>query len=97
MRKLTVSLHTSLDGFVAGQIQQLKQQPGKGILVFGSPSTCHSLMQHHLIDEYSLFVNPVLIGAGIPVFKNITDRLMLQLGETNTFKSGVIALYYAKK
>jgi dihydrofolate reductase len=54
-------------------------------------------MQHHLIDEYSLFVNPVLIGAGIPVFKNITDRLMLQLGETNTFKSGVIALYYAKK
>jgi len=44
------------------QISALKQRPGKDILMFGSPSAAHALMQHHLIDDYWLLVNPVVLG-----------------------------------
>ncbi|GAB3701120.1 dihydrofolate reductase family protein [Spirosoma flavus] len=83
-----------IGGDVATPIQALKQEPGKTIVIFGSPSAAHSLMQHNLIDEYWLFVNPVLIGKGIPVFKNITDNVALKLVESNVLESGVVALHY---
>ena len=54
-------------------------------------------MQHNLIDEYWLFVNPILLGAGIPLYKNIRDRVYLRLVELNPFSSGVIGLHYEKK
>lgn len=76
------------------QIGQLKQEPGRDIVVFGSPTAVHSLMQHNLIDEYWLFVNPILLGTGIPLFENISERVPLQLVESNTLASGVIALRY---
>jgi len=78
------------------EIQKLKQQPGKNIVIFGSPTASHSLMQHHLIDDYWLFVNPILIGTGIPLFKNINDKVNLNLVETKVFSSGVIGLHYEK-
>ncbi len=54
-------------------------------------------MQYNLIDEYWLFVNPILLGAGIPLYKNIRDRVHLRLVESNPFSSGVIGLHYEKK
>jgi dihydrofolate reductase len=79
---------------VAAEVQKLKNQPGKNILIFGSPSAAHALMAHNLIDEYWLFVNPILLGQGIPVFADITNRIDLKLDTTKTFACGVVALHY---
>jgi dihydrofolate reductase len=82
---------------IAGQIQKLKKETGQNIQIFGSPSACHSLMQYDLIDEYWLFLNPVLLGSGIPLFKNINESVNLRLADSAVFSSGVIGLHYEKK
>ena len=79
---------------LADKIYKIKKQDGKNILIFGSPAASHSLMSHGLIDEFWLFVNPVLLGQGIPLFKNVTETTKLELLETETFSCGVIALHY---
>jgi dihydrofolate reductase len=76
------------------EIKKLKAQAGKNIQIFGSPSASHALMQYNLIDEYWLFVNPVLLGQGIPLFGNITDKISLKLVESKAFESGVMVLHY---
>lgn len=78
-------------------IIRLKQQPGKNILIFGSPRASHSLLELGLIDEYWIFLNPVLLGQGIPLFKNIKERTKLRLLENKPFTSGVIALHYSNQ
>ena len=82
---------------LAYNINKIKKQDGKNILIFGSPSASHSLMSHGLIDEFWLFVNPVLLGQGIPLFKDVTEKTELKLIETKTFSCGVIALHYEIK
>ena len=82
---------------LADKINKIKKQDGKNILIFGSPAASHSLMSHGLIDEFWLFVNPVLLGQGIPLFKNVTETTKLELIETKTFSCGVIALHYETK
>ncbi len=79
---------------IAENINRIKEQDGKNILIFGSPSASHSLMSHGLIDEFWLFVNPVLLGKGIPLFKDIAEMIKLKLVESKTFSCGVIALHY---
>jgi dihydrofolate reductase len=81
---------------LAAQIKELKQQQGKDIVIFGSPSASHSLMQLDLVDEFRLFVNPILLGAGVPLFKGIKERVKLKLLDTKTFASGVIGVHYEK-
>ena len=81
---------------IAKEVTDLKNKPGENILIFGSPGAAHSLMEHNLIDEYWLFVNPILLGKGIPVFANIKDRINLKLSESKTFPCGVIGLHYIK-
>src|SRR4051812_12839641 len=78
-------------------INKIKNQQGENILIFGSPSASHSLMSLGLIDEFWLFVNPILLGQGIPLFKDVTETIQLKLIETKTFSSGVVALHYGKK
>jgi dihydrofolate reductase len=80
------------------EVLELKQQAGKNILV-GSPSLIVTLMQLGLIDEYQLCVQPIILGNGLPLFKNINDRINLKLLKTKIFGSGSITLYYepAKK
>ncbi|MFA6121147.1 MAG: dihydrofolate reductase family protein [Sideroxydans sp.] len=79
---------------LSDEIAQLKQGTGSEILVFGSPSATHALMAENLIDEYWIFLNPVLLGQGIPLFKNIQDRTKLKLVTSKTFASGVVCLQY---
>jgi dihydrofolate reductase len=79
------------------EIIKLKQAPGKNILIFGSPTAAHSLMTENLIDDYWLFVNPILLGQGIPLFKGIIDRIKLKFITSNTFSSGVVCLHYERK
>ena len=75
------------------EILTLKQQAGKNILV-GSPSLIVALMQLDLIDEYQFGVQPIVLGKGLPLFKNINDRIDLKLLRTKTFGGGAVVLYY---
>lgn len=88
---------TVISDQLAENINRIKEQDGKNILIFGSPSASHSLMSYGLIDEFWLFVNPVLLGNGIPLFKDITEMIKLKLVESKTFSCGVIALHYETK
>jgi len=81
---------------VKEEILKLKQQAGKNILV-GSPGLIVALTQLNLIDEYQLGVQPMVIGTGLPLFKNVTDRIDLKLLKTKTFGSGVVMFYYEVK
>src|SRR3954452_16020109 len=75
------------------EVFELKQQPGKDILV-GSRSLIIQLMKLNLIDEYQFCVHPVVAGTGLPLFENINDRTILKLIKTKTFSGGAVALYY---
>ena len=75
------------------EILELKHQTGKSIFV-GSPSLIVDLTQLGLIDEYQLAVQPTILGSGLPLFKNIRDRVNLKLLKTKTFVCGAVTLYY---
>lgn len=81
---------------LSDSIQAIKQSPGgrQEILLFGSPGATHSLMHRNLIDGYWLFVNPVILGKGIPLFANIQDKIKLNLVTTRSFTCGVTELSY---
>ena len=87
--------HTRIIGEdIAGELGQLKQQEGKNILMFGSPAAAHALMKHDLIDNYWLFINPVTLGEGIPLFAG--TRHKLKLVATKVFSSGVVGVQYER-
>jgi len=86
-----------ISGNLSDEINKLKHGTGSEILVFGSPSATHALIAENLIDEYWLFVNPILLGQGIPLFKNIKDRTALTLVDSKIFPSGVACLQYEVK
>jgi len=88
---------TIISDDIEKHITELKQKEGKEIIIFGSLSAAHSLMQFDLIDEYWLFVNPVLLGSGTPVFRNISQIQKLKLIAEHTFSSGVACLHYERE
>ena len=65
--------------------------------MFGSPTVAHALMRENLIDDYWLFINPVLLGRGIPLFKDLEERAALGLLASHVFSSGVVCLHYESK
>ncbi|HMI66695.1 MAG TPA: dihydrofolate reductase family protein [Cyclobacteriaceae bacterium] len=77
------------------EVFELKQQAGKNILV-GSPSLIVALAQLDLIDEYQLSVQPIILGGGLPLFKNVKDRVDLKLLKTKTFGCGAVMFYYER-
>ena len=83
---------------VTKEIAALKQQTDKDILV-GSPGLIAAFTQLGLIDEYQLAVQPTILGSGLQLFKNISDKVDLKLLKTKTFGCGAIILYHelAKK
>lgn len=76
------------------EIKITNQDAGDEILLFGSPTATHSLIQENLIDGYWLFVNPVILGQGIPLFKDNKNKTKLQLTGSRPFDCGVIELMY---
>jgi len=78
------------------EILELKKSGNGGSrsILVGSPSLIVTFMQLDLIDEYQLSVQPIILGKGLPLFKNINDRTNLKLLRTKTFSSGAITLYY---
>ena len=81
---------------VKEDISELKQQTGKSILV-GSPSLIVELMQLELIDEYQLSIQPTIVGIGLPLFKNVRERVDLKLLKTKSFGCGAVTHYYEPK
>ena len=88
---------TVISSDLADNINSIKNRDGGNILIFGSPRASHSLLKEGLIDEFWLFVNPVLLGEGIPLFKDVPGFTQLELLESKPFSCGVIALHYKKK
>lgn len=79
---------------VASQIAELKQQGGGYILVVGSRTVVHTLIQHGLVDQYRLTVFPVVLGSGRRLFPEMSRRNALKLVDAQTFSSGVMELTY---
>jgi len=79
---------------LAEEINALKHQSGQNLMTFGSPRLVHALMQLGLIDEYRLFLHPVVLGGGIPLFKDLKETMNLKLVESKTFGNGLVHLRY---
>jgi dihydrofolate reductase len=82
-------------GGVGEEVSRLKEQPGKDIAV-GGAGLARTCMQLNLIDEWRLFVSPVLLGGGTPYFPALDEQVDLQLLETKTFGSRVVYLRYGR-
>ena len=82
-------------GDPAPEVRRLKAQPG-GDLEVGGAELAGSLMRLGLVDEYRIFVQPLLLGDGIPMFPRSGDTTLLRLLETHTFSSGVVYLRYER-
>jgi dihydrofolate reductase len=86
---------TIMRDVVPAEIRKLKEQPG-GDLALSGADLAAAFMRHDLIDEYRLYVHPVVIGRGKPLFQQSDRRLERQLAETRTFGNGVVMLRYER-
>ena len=74
-------------------VLDLKQQPGKDIFA-GSPSLIVQATQLGLVDEYQLCIHPVIAGSGLPLFKGISEMMILKFLKTKKLGGGQIVHYY---
>lgn len=79
---------------LVARVTQLKQQPGKDLLVIGSGELAGALMRHDLVDEYRLLVHPLALGSGKRLFEGLTGRVDLELLDTRATPAGVVMLTY---
>ena len=94
MKDADLTNTTIISDNLSDNIHEVKQQAGADILLFGSPTATHALIQLNLIDGFWLFVNPIILGQGIPLFADIKDKINLKLLTTRQFTSGVTELSY---
>ena len=85
---------TVLRGPLRDDVQALKEQPGADIVTTGSITLVHDLIAGGLVDEYRLFMYPVVIGRGRRLFEDATGVPPLELAETRPFRSGIVLLRY---
>ena len=78
------------------EIETMKGQPGKDMIVFGSGSIVSQLTQHGLIDEYQFVVCPILLGSGRPLLSDVSKSVRLDLLEAKAYPSGDVMLRYAR-
>lgn len=87
---------TIISGDLAKQIKTLKNNKGKDIMVYGGDSFVSSLIQHDLIDELYLLINPAGLGNEQPTFNPLRSNLKLKLTKCKPFESGAVLLCYEK-
>jgi dihydrofolate reductase len=75
-------------GELAEEIAELKGEPGKDMLAWGGAAFAQSLSRHGLVDEYRLILQPVVLGQGLPLFKDLTAPLRLELVDAQTYANG---------
>ena len=85
---------TVLRGDVAQAVAGLKGESGKDLHVIGSGELVQTLMQHDLVDEYRLMINPILVGSGKRLFRGENDRKMLRLADSTISSTGVVIARY---
>ena len=89
---------TLIRGNIKDEINKLKQfrsEQDKNIIIYGSTKLVSALMQLSLVDEYQLWVHPIILGKGKPLFRKLKNTSELKLLNSKIFKSGVILLHYA--
>jgi len=79
---------------VPEEIEQLKQEQGRDMLIYGSASIIQTLTNHGLIDEYQVLVHPLILGGGKPLFQDIHHQVKLKLVNSKTHPSGVVVQFY---
>lgn len=84
------NLEVESGDFIAA-IKELKNQPGKNLMVYGGASFVSSLISENLIDEYYIFSTPVAIGKGLSIFK---DQKILRLESSISYKNGKVVNKY---
>jgi dihydrofolate reductase len=85
-----------LHEFDPREIQAIKRQPGKDMMIFGSGSIVSQLTQHGLIDEYQFVVSPTLLGSGRPLLSGVSKSLRVSLVEAKEYDSGNVKLRYTR-
>jgi dihydrofolate reductase len=85
-----------LHDFDPREIEALKRQPGKNMIIFGSGSIVSQLTEHGLIDEYQFIVSPILLGNGRTLLSGLSKSARLDLVETTKYKSGNVMLRYER-
>ena len=81
-------------GSTADEVAKLKAQSGKDMVIFGSGGLVSALTKAGLIDEYRLFIAPVVLGEGLPMFRGIKSPVNLKLIRTQTFENGLVLMVY---
>ena len=79
------------------EVKKLKSIPGKDVFIFGSADLSSTFIDHDLIDEFRIMINPLILGNGTPMFKNISTKIDLQLLKTKVFGNGNVLLNYIPK
>jgi dihydrofolate reductase len=87
---------TVMTGEITTSVNELKSRPGKDLLVYGGNSFVASLIEHDLIDEYHLLVNPLALGSGLTIFSGLGNTLPLTLVKNRAFSSGTVLLRYER-
>ncbi len=85
---------TLAKGDLQQEITSLKQRDGKDMMVYGGASFLTSLLEHQLIDELHLFINPIAIGKGLPIFHQLQQKQNYTLIQARSFDCGIVALTY---
>jgi dihydrofolate reductase len=85
---------TLMKGNLRNEIEKLRRTPGRDMIVYGSGKLAHALVQENLVDEFRIWIHPVLLGTGKPFFRKINNRQNLVLVGRKAFSSGVIQLTY---
>jgi dihydrofolate reductase len=83
-------------GNLTEEVNKLKNQSGKDIIVYGGSSFVSALVKENLIDEFHLFVNPVALGSGIPIFNQLENWQHLKLIKSISCDCGIVILYYQR-
>ena len=86
-----------IKGDIKSEVEKIKREKGKDIWLFGGAGLTTSLMNLGLVDELSLAVYPVILGAGKPLFNKIKNRIDLTLLNSKSYSSGLISLSYSLK
>ncbi|MBN8702262.1 MAG: dihydrofolate reductase family protein [Bacteroidetes bacterium] len=81
-------------GNLVEEINALKKQPGGDIIAYGGAKFVSSLIKENLIDELHLFVNPVVLGNGLSIFKEVTKNQKYRIIHSQQFECGIIVLTY---
>ncbi|MBA2503761.1 MAG: dihydrofolate reductase [Pyrinomonadaceae bacterium] len=86
-----------ISGDIRAFVESLREAKGKNIWLMGGGGLIESFLQENLIDEFILTVFPIILGAGIPLFRGENQQTDLKLIESKSYESGIVQLHYERK